>query len=49
MIGGSFAILLDADHLLQFLDIELVSRMSHSLPFAVIVGIVFFLFFVEET
>ena len=42
VIGGSFAILLDADHLLQFLDIELVSRMSHSLPFAVIVGIVFF-------
>ena len=42
ILGGSFAILLDVDHLLQFLDIELVSRMSHSLPFAVIVGIVFF-------
>ena len=42
VLGGSFAILLDADHLLQFLDIELVSRMSHSIPFAIIVTIVFF-------
>ena len=42
VLGGSFAILLDADHLLQFLDIELVSRVSHSIPFAVIVTIVFF-------
>ena len=42
ILGGSFAIFLDADHLLQFLDIELVSRMSHSIPFAVIVYIVFF-------
>ncbi len=42
VLGGSFAILLDADHLLQFLDIELVSRMSHSIPFAVLVTIVFF-------
>ena len=42
ILGGSFAIFLDADHLLQFLDIELVSRMSHSIPFAVIATIVFF-------
>ena len=42
VIGGSFAIFLDSDHLLQFLDIELVSRMSHSLPFGVIAAIVFF-------
>jgi hypothetical protein len=42
IIGGSFAMFLDADHLLQFLDIELVSRMSHSIPFAVIVAVVFF-------
>ena len=45
ILGGSFAILLDADHLLQFLDIELVSRMSHSIPFAVIAAIVFFIIF----
>ena len=43
VIGGSFAILLDADHLLQFLDIELVARMSHSIPFAIIATIVFFI------
>ena len=42
ILGGSFSIFLDSDHLLQFLDIELVSRMSHSIPFAVIVSIVFF-------
>ncbi|MDA1125068.1 MAG: hypothetical protein O3C04_05440, partial [Crenarchaeota archaeon] len=30
------------DHLLQFLDIELVSRMSHSIPFAIIASIIFF-------
>ena len=43
ILGGSFAILLDADHLLQFLDIELVSRMSHSVVLAIIVALVFFL------
>ena len=43
ILGGSFAILLDADHLLQFLDIELVARMSHSIPFAIIAAIVFFI------
>ena len=42
ILGGNFAILLDADHLLQFLEIELVSRMSHSIPFAIIAGFVFF-------
>jgi hypothetical protein len=42
-LGGIFAILLDVDHLLQFLDIELVARMSHSIPFAVIVAVVFFI------
>ena len=43
VLGGSFAILIDADHLLQFLDIELVSRMSHSIPFAIIASMIFFL------
>ena len=45
IIGGSFAILLDADHLLQFLDIELVSRMSHSIPFAFLACAIFFIIF----
>jgi hypothetical protein len=43
ILGGSFALCLDADHLLQFLDIELVSRMSHSIPFAILVSMIFFL------
>lgn len=43
VLGGSFAILLDADHLLQFLDIELVARMSHSIPFAIIVSVILYL------
>ena len=43
ILGGGFALLLDADHLLQFLDIEMVVRMSHSIPFAVIASIVFFI------
>ena len=41
ILGGSFAILIDADHLLQFLDIEMVARMSHSIPFAIIAAVVF--------
>ena len=41
ILGGGFALLLDADHLLQFLDIEMVVRMSHSIPFAIIGVIVF--------
>ena len=43
ILGGSFAILLDVDHLLQFLDIELVARMSHSIPFAIIAAVAFFI------
>ena len=43
ILGGGFAILLDADHLLQFLDIELVVRMSHSIPFAIIASMIFFI------
>ena len=37
---GGFAILLDADHLLQFLDIEMIGRFSHSIPFAILVSII---------
>jgi len=37
---GAFALLLDADHLLQFFDVEMVSRMIHSLPFAIIIGVI---------
>lgn len=34
IIAGSFALILDADHLINFLEIEAISRMAHSIPFA---------------
>jgi len=39
-LTGAFAILLDADHLLQFLDIEMIGRMVHSVPFAIIIAVI---------
>ena len=45
ILGGGFAILLDADHLLQFLDLEMISRMSHGIPFAVLVAIILYFVF----
>ena len=37
---GGFALLIDADHLLQFFNVEMISRMVHSLPFAIIIGVI---------
>lgn len=43
--SGGFAILLDADHLIQFFGIENVARMGHSFAFAIlIIFIMMFLF-----
>ena len=39
-LSGALALLVDADHLLQFLDVEMVSRMVHSLPFAIIIAVI---------
>ena len=39
-LTGAFAILLDADHLLQFFNVEMIGRMVHSIPFAIIIAIV---------
>ena len=44
-IAGAFAILLDADHLLQFLNLEMILRMSHSIPFAIITALIIFAIF----
>jgi len=44
-VGGLFAIILDADHLVGFLSIESVSRMGHSIPFALLVPIGMMLIF----
>ena len=45
ILAGLFPIILDADHFLQFLDIEMTMRMAHSLPFALIAIVVMMLLF----
>ena len=37
---GAFALLLDADHLLQFFNVEMINRMVHSVPFAIIIAVI---------
>jgi len=37
--GGLFVISLDADHLVNFLNIDMVVRMAHSIPFALLAPI----------
>ena len=39
-VTGGFALLVDADHLLQFFNVEMISRMVHSLPFAIIIAVI---------
>ena len=39
-MGGAFALLVDADHLLQFFNVEMIARMVHSLPFAIIIAVI---------
>ena len=39
-LSGALALLLDADHLLQFLDVEMISRMIHSFPLAIIIAVI---------
>ena len=45
ILAGLFPIILDADHLLQFLEIEMIPRMAHSLPFILITIVVMVLLF----
>jgi len=45
LIGGIFAIILDSDHLIQFLGIEVVPRMAHSVSFGLIAILVMMLIF----
>ena len=44
-LTGAFAILLDADHLLQFFNIEMIARMVHSIPFAIIIAVIMIFIF----
>jgi hypothetical protein len=34
--SGLFAVALDADHLINFLNMDIITRMGHSIPFAII-------------
>jgi len=43
--SGLFAIVLDADHLINFFGIEIVSRLGHSIPFAIIASVVMLMIF----
>ena len=45
ILAGLFPIILDADHLLQFLEIEMIPRMAHSMPFILIAIVVMMLIF----
>jgi len=45
LIGGIFSIILDSDHLIQFLGIEVVPRMAHSVSFGMIAILVMMMVF----
>ena len=45
ILGGLFPLALDADHLIQFLDLEMIPRFSHSILFAIIIFVIFYFLF----
>jgi len=45
LLGGIFTIILDSDHLIQFLGIEVVPRMAHSVSFGLIAILVMMMIF----
>lgn len=45
ILTGVFAIILDADHLVNFVGIEAVNRMGHSIPFAIMSAIIMIVIF----
>jgi len=45
LLGGIFPIILDSDHLIQFLGIEVVPRMAHSITFGLIAILVMMMIF----
>ena len=44
ILCGLLPIILDFDHLLQFLDLEMIPRMAHSFPFGIIVFVISIIF-----
>ncbi len=45
ILCGLLPIILDFDHLLQFLDLEMIPRMAHSVPFGIIVFVILIILF----
>ena len=45
VLAGLFPIILDSDHLIQFLGIEMISRMAHSITFGIIAAVVMMIIF----
>ena len=45
VLGGIFPIVLDADHLIQFLNLEIVPRMAHSIAFGFLASFVLLFLF----
>jgi len=45
VLAGLFAIILDSDHLIQFLGIEMISRMAHSITFGIIAAVAMMIIF----
>jgi hypothetical protein len=45
LLGGAFAVLIDSDHIINLLQIDAVSRMSHSIAFAGISIVIMMLVF----
>jgi len=45
LVAGSFAIIIDFDHLIQFFEIEAIGRMGHSIPFGFVSVIVLMIIF----
>jgi len=45
ILTGIFAILLDFDHLILFLELDSVTRMAHSIPFGIISMVVMMIIF----
>ena len=42
ILAGLFPLALDADHLIQFLDLEMIPRFSHSILCAIVIFVVFY-------
>ena len=45
VLAGLFPIILDSDHLIQFLGIEMIPRMAHSITFGIIAVVVMMIIF----